>query len=296
MIDDMDNKLLHRSSAQGWQTLWLWIIPLIWGGVMLSVVLLRLPQTGSVSYLAERFTFYEPDFGTFVYSITREDERVGYMMTSFKESTSGEAAYELIEDVGFYRQSDGLDLPLRVQFQQFLGEEFELMSIKGTLALGGMLFAFDGEREGDQLRVKMEGLDQTREAVIDYRQEAITSRIHFPWLATHRWQRNEKAPMPVMDWFAMEQTEITYEYLGRDQLADAFGKFETMHFATSQQGLQGKMWIDLQGKLQREEVGGYVSQLAGFDDVRDKFQNILRTIADLRGEELSSAELELFEE
>jgi len=243
------------------KTLLLAVIPLLWGGMMFTLLQRQAASGERIDFLSGRFSTFTPFMGTQWHIVRRGDEPIGYLRSTLRERDDPEQPYELSEEAVLTTQIGDQEVQVTLSTDSTLTSGFELASVTGELGLGAIEFAVSGTRIDDRFSITLSGVGQSIQREIDVPAGSVSGFSLYPFLASAELETGVRFSVPRFDALTQQSTELDLVYLGESTYDAPDGKVAARQFTLGLGASSSTVWIDTTGRLLREETSGYISEL-----------------------------------
>jgi hypothetical protein len=237
------------------------VIPLLWGGLMWSLLARQTVGGAPVSFLADSFRAFTPYMDTQWHLVRRQDTPIGYTRTILREREDKSQPYELSEEAVLTTTVGDAEVPVYLSLDSTLAADFSLGSITGLLRIGALEFTVSGKRDGDRFDVVLGAAGQTVERTIDVPAGGVSGFSLYPYLASAPLEPGARFAVPRFDPLTQQAGRIEILYLGDETYDAPDGPVSARRFLLGLGGSESEVWVDGRGRLLREEASGYVSTL-----------------------------------
>lgn len=249
------------------------VIPLVWAGMMVSLVARAEGTVRGLSYLSTRDSVIDPAIGTTWYSLTHDGVLIGYERSTLGFDGEQAKSYHSEEETAVQTQLLGEETWLIMQWQSELDADLSPRAIAGTFELGSLSFFLQGERVGNSMTVTIDGLGDTNiTRTIDYPDGLVTPATAYYFVVAQLHKPGTTYRFRTFDAMSQSDTDMGMTFLGTENVETPDGTVEADHFTVTNSGLTSEVWLDPQGTMLREESSGYTSEMVDFSVVRTLYE------------------------
>ncbi|OIP99665.1 hypothetical protein AUK40_00615 [Candidatus Wirthbacteria bacterium CG2_30_54_11] len=252
-----------------WRILVLAIIPFCWAGMMVTLVYRVESSNKGISYLSTHGTIIDPVIGTTWYSIESDGVLIGYSRTTIGYTGEQEEHYTSVEETAVQVDGFGDEVFLTMHMASVLDNTMTPITLEGTIGLGALQFTLTSERQGDLLNVQVSGMGTELSRTIPFGDGLATTSSAYAIAASRAVKADEQFRFQTFDALSQSEAPLLLTYRDDSTMDTTEGVVAARHFTVQKSSLSSEVWLDVKGRMLREEAGTYVSEIADYVTLRE---------------------------